>query len=235
MDKIARIEQELQSFCDQQREYYQSEDNMNNYSSFPMEENYMHAVIYSNVEIASWVEKYGYNTIEDLFHDLYANCDIEAKWNNGYYYKPINKISFGYYRIDEVEIEIPEEIANRILSLSLEDRNAINTDICIDFNSTKYGNLSGYTYMCGGISFELPIEAAEEWMKDNRKLVMNIDACLDYIANSFSDHFGIGIDVKGQIIYRYNNRLSILWFLSNYICSGRIIEIYECDTNGERS
>lgn len=157
---IELIEELLDDYSKKMCDYYKSPEYLRNYDMFPLEENYQYAYADDPLFLQTIAQQYGYGTVDDLLDTLYNNWDIETIWNTGYYYNPHNRISFGYYRIDEIEIEIPEHIADMIHNQDV-DINDIQCDIALH----EYdGQITGYLYICGGVSFELPTKKAIEYL-----------------------------------------------------------------------
>lgn len=159
---IELIEEQLDEYAEKMRDYYISEAYLRNYETFLMEENYTHAYSSKDVSLLDITRRYGYDTVEDLLDELYNNCSIQIVWNSGYYYNPSNKISFGYYRVDDIEVEIPEKIADMIKQV---DINGINCDIILH---EYHEQITGYLYICGGVSFELPIKEAIAYLEKEK-------------------------------------------------------------------
>jgi hypothetical protein len=172
MNEIAKtqLELDLQDLYDTLVDYHTEEDGdyFGTYADFPVEENFCSACYYDkhgyteNSVLHDMAVLYGYDHVQDMLSDLYAWCDIKDRWNSGYYYNPRVTLSFGYYRIDEVEHQFSESITDRLERLSKEEIDDLHTDFCID-------HTSGYIYLCGGVSFELSIYDAMRWLEENRK------------------------------------------------------------------
>jgi len=117
--------------CERQvNDYYLSEDYIENYCTFPIEEDFMHACYYGNKEettleqqhkLQELREKYGFDCVEDLLMELYDNCKIETVHNDIHYYNPVDVISFGTYAVEEVESTLSTELQKKLEQITIEE------------------------------------------------------------------------------------------------------------------